>query len=106
MENNEYIIINTFCDSEEIANKIVNILLEKKLVAGSQISKVHSVYYWNNKIEECNEFKLQFRTKKKLFNEIETEIKKIHNYKTAEISCIEIKDGNKDFLDWIENNTK
>ena len=80
MENNEYIIINTFCDSEEIANKIVNILLEKKLVAG--------------------------RTKKKLFNEIETEIKKIHNYKTAEISCIEIKDGNKDFLDWIENNTK
>lgn len=42
---NEYIIVTTFCDKEEIANKIVDTLLEKRLVAGSQLSKVHSKYW-------------------------------------------------------------
>lgn len=102
----KYIILNTFCDNEDIANKIIDNLLEKKLVAGSQISKIHSKYYWDNKIEECNEFKIQFRTKKCLFKEIEEEIKTIHNYETAEISCIDIVDGSNEFFKWIENNTK
>ena len=98
---NEYIIVTTFCDKEEIANKIVDTLLEKRLVAGSQLSKVHSKYWWNNELEECDEYKLEFRTKENLFTEIETEIKKIHNYEVAEISYTEIKDGSKDFLNWI-----
>ena len=55
---NEYIIVTTFCDKEEIANKIVDTLLEKRLVAGSQLSKVHSKYWWNNGLEECDEYKL------------------------------------------------
>ena len=103
---NEYIIVTTFCDKEEIANKIVDTLLEKRLVAGSQLSKVHSKYWWNNELEECDEYKLEFRTKENLFTEIETEIKKIHNYEVAEISYTEIKDGSKDFLNWIEESIK
>lgn len=43
-----YIIVTTLCDKEEIANKIIAILLEKRLGAGSQLSKVHSKYCWNN----------------------------------------------------------
>lgn len=102
----KYIIVTTLCDKEEIANKIVNTLLEKKLVAGSQLSKAHSKYWWNNELEECNEYKLEFRTKESLFTEIENEIKKIHDYETAEISYFEIKDANKDFLSWIDKETK
>ena len=33
----KYIIVITLCDKEEIANKIINTLLEKRLVAGSQV---------------------------------------------------------------------
>ena len=99
---NNYIIITTLCDKEEIAKRIENVLLEKKLVAGSQISKVHSKYWWNNSLEECLEYKLEFRTKRYLFSEIENEIKKIHNYETPEISCCEIIDASKDFFYWID----
>lgn len=38
----KYIIVTTLCNKEEIANEIVETILSKKLVAGSQISKVHS----------------------------------------------------------------
>ena len=89
------IIVTTFCDKEEISNKIIDTLLEKRLVSGSQVTKVHSKYWWNNKLEECDEYKLEFRTKESLFNKIENEIKKIHNYDVAEISSFEIKNTSK-----------
>lgn len=100
----KYIIVTTLCDKEEIANKIVDTLLNKHLVAGSQVSKVHSKYWWNNKLEECDEYRLEFRTKSILFKEIEKEIKTIHDYEVAEISSCEIIDASKEFLKWIDNN--
>ena len=103
---NKYIVVTTLCDKEDIANKMVNVLLEKKLVAGSQISKVHSKYWWNDALEECDEYKLEFRTKDNLFNEIEKEIKKIHDYEVAEISSYGIDNANQEFLNWIHENTK
>ena len=103
---NNYIIVITLCDKEEIAKRIENVLLEKKLIAGSQISKVHSKYWWNNSLEECLEYKLEFRTKRYLFSEIEYEIKKIHDYENPEISCCEIIDASKDFFNWIDESIK
>lgn len=102
----KYVIVRTFCDNKEIANKIINTLLSKKLVAGSQINEVYSKYWWNNDLEECSEYKLEFRTKESLFEEIKEEILKIHNYDVCEISCVEITNANKEFLDWIRDNTK
>ena len=103
---NNYIVVTTLCDKEEIANKIVNTLLEKRLVAGSQVSKVHSKYWWNNELEECDEYKLEFRTKSNLFIEIENEIKKIHDYEVAEISYYNIVNASQEFLNWIDKNTQ
>ena len=102
----KYIVVTTLCDKEEIANKIIDTLLEKKLIAGSQVSKVYSKYWWNNKLEACDEFKLEFRTKESKFSIIESEIKKIHDYEVAEISYFEIINASEDFLNWIDENVK
>ena len=102
----KYIIVTTLCNSEEIANEIIRTLLEKKLVAGSQLSKVHSKYWWNSELEECDEYKLEFRTRNCLFEEIKEEIKKIHDYDVAEISSYEIVNANNNFLKWIDDSTK
>ena len=102
----KYIIVTTLCNKEEIANKIINTLLEKRLVSGSQVTKVHSKYWWNNKLEECDEYKLEFRTKESLFSKIENEINQMHDYEVTEISYTEIKNGNKEFFNWINENLK
>ena len=101
----KYIVVTTLCDKEDIANNIINSLLEKKLVSGSQVSKVHSKYWWNNVLEESDEFKLEFRTKESLFKDIENEIKKEHDYQVAEISYYEIKNASDEFKKWIDENT-
>ena len=102
----KYIIVTTLCDKEETSSKIADTLLKEKLVAGSQITKVHSKYWWNNKLEECDEYKIELRSKSSLFNEVKKEIEKIHDYEVAEISCVEIVDANKEFLNWIDENIK
>ena len=102
----KYIIVTTLCNKKEIADKIISTLLNKKLVAGSHLSEVKSKYWWNDKLEEETEFKIEFRTRESLFNQIEYEIKSIHDYDVAEISYIEINGANKEFLEWIDRNTK
>ena len=103
---NKWIIVTTLCDKEEIANKIIDTLLEKRLVAGSQVTRVSSKYWWNNKLENGEEYKLEFRTKASKFKEIEKEIKKIHDYDVAEISSYEIKNASKEIIAWINDNVK
>lgn len=99
------IIITTLCDKYEIAERIQNILLEKRLIAGCQISERKSKYWWNDKIEETTEFHIEMRSKENLFEEIKDIIQNIHDYEVCEISYCEIKCANKEFLDWIEKET-
>ena len=93
----KYIIVTTLCNKKDIADKIIDKLLKEKLVAGTQVSEVTSKYWWNDTIEETKEYKIEFRTKEKLFSRIENTIK---------ISSCEIKNGSKDFFEWIDNNTR
>lgn len=103
---NKYIMVTTTFESKEEANKVINVLLEKRLVSCCQMSNITSSYHWKGKIECENEFLVQMKSKKTLYKEIETEILKIHSYETPQIICYEIEDGYKDYLNWIDEETK
>lgn len=103
---NNYIVVTTLCDKIDIAHKIQETLLNKKLIAGCQISERKSTYWWNGKIEKAHEYHLEMRTKESLFEEIEKEIKCIHDYDVCEISYYKIAGASKEFLSWIEKEIK
>ena len=102
----KYIIVKVLCDKSEIADNIVDSVLKKKLVAGCQIYQCKSKYYWNNEIEETNEYLIEMRAKLSKFSEIEKTVKEIHDYDVCEISYVEILGANKEFLNWIEEELK
>ena len=102
---NDYIVITTLCDKEEISNKIINTLLDNKLVSGTQVNIVHSKYWWNNKLEECDEYKIELRTKLELYDRIYEIIREIHDYEVFELSYRKIDGANKEFFDWINMET-
>ena len=99
------IIVVTLCDNIDIANKIQDELLNRNLVAGCQMSEAESTYYWQGKIEKKHEYHLEMRTREDLFFDVQRVIKEIHNYEVPEISYFEIKGGNKEFLNWIDEET-
>lgn len=101
-----YYIVTTLCDKQDIADKISKTLMEKKLVAGSQISKVRSDYWWGGKIETKEEFKLEFRTRSDKINEIVETIKSIYDYKVPAISRTEIRCLTEEMEKWIDESVE
>ena len=104
--NKEYIMITTTFDNKEEANRIIERLLEKRLVSCCQLSNITSSYHWKGNIEHTEEFLLQMKSKKSLYKEIEEEILKLHSYETPQLIAYDIVDGYKGYLDWIESETK
>lgn len=102
-----YIMILTTSDNKDVLIKISDILLKEKLAACTQISSsVESNYWWQGKIEKSKEWICSIKSVKDNFKKIEDCIKKHHNYEVPEIVVIEIVNGNKEYLDWIDNSIK
>ena len=99
----KYCLIFCTFPTKEKAVEISKILLNKKLIACSTIiPSFLSIYKWEGKIEEAEEYLCIFKTKEKLFDEIEKEIKERHPYEVPEILMLEIKKGTKNYLKWID----
>ena len=102
---NNYILITTACDTLEEAHKISEALLEKHLISCSQTSTIESAYHWQGKIEHKTEYLLELKTIKKNYPEIEKLILELHSYEVPEIAAYDIVLGQKDFLNWIKEET-
>jgi uncharacterized protein involved in tolerance to divalent cations len=87
--------------SRDEANNISDILVKKKFVAGSLITKGDSRYWWNGKITEKEYYNISAFSVISNKDKIISEVKNIHKDKCPIIS-FSIIDGNKEFLDWIK----
>ncbi len=99
---NKVINVVLICDNYNLAINIQNILLEKKLIAGSQMTEIKSKYWWNNELFEKIEYRIDMKTVISLYKNIYDEVRKVHNYEIFELSYYEIN-GNSEFLDWVRN---
>tara|TARA_B100000029_G_scaffold112909_1_gene105084 strand:- start:568 stop:879 length:312 start_codon:yes stop_codon:yes gene_type:complete len=98
------IIVSTF-PNKTIIKKIGKQLVEKKLVACVNISKIDSIYSWKGKIENDSEYLAIFKTTKKNQVSLKNEIKKLHPYDVPEIAEITVNSMNKPYLDWLVDST-
>ena len=98
------IIISTFPDKKTIT-KIANQLVEKKLVACVNITKISSVYSWKGKIENQSEYLALFKTTKTKLRPLKKELQKFHPYSVPEIVEINPISINKSYLKWLVDST-
>ena len=101
------IVIFVTCGSEEEGLKIANALVEGRLAACvNLISPIRSIYRWEGKIWDEEEWLLIIKTQKERFGEVEKKVKSLHSYSVPEIISLPIGDGSPSYLNWIEENTK
>lgn len=102
----EYIQVFTTIDSKDKAGNIARKVVEKKLAACVQITgPITSVYRWQEKINEDEEWLIIFKSRLELYDTLEREIKALHDYDVPEILAIPVVNGNRDYLDWLEKET-
>ena len=93
--------------SMDEAKKIGRALISKRLAACVNIiDNMHSMYWWEEEIQDDREVILIAKTKESVVPELIEKIKSMHSYECPCIVSLPILDGNKAFLEWIEQQTK
>ena len=97
-------IISTYPNKNSIT-KIANELVENKIVACINITKISSIYSWQGKIENKSEYLVFFKTTQKNKKSLKERIMATHPYEVPEIAEINITSINKSYLKWLIEST-
>ena len=101
------IIIKTTSNSHKAMKDITNTLLNNRYAACVNIiPRMRSKYVLDGRIVESREVMLLIKTSEAFEDKVYKTIKKLHNYKTPEISSIETKKVDKDYAEWLESALK
>jgi periplasmic divalent cation tolerance protein len=90
--------------SKEEAKKIVNVLLEERLIACANIiDNVSSFFWWKTKIEEEKEVLAIMKSHESLFKKLSLRAAELHSYDVPEILALPIVEGSPSYLDWMKD---
>ena len=98
--NTFIVIYTTFKDNQE-ADKIVDLLIDKKYIACANFLSLEARYFWEGKLTKVDEVGALLKTKKENWEGIKNEIEKVHSYKIPCIIKFEVE-SNKSYADWIK----
>ncbi len=97
-----YVLVVMTTSSKEEAVKIVHSLLNEKLIACANIvGPIASLFWWQGKIDEENEFLVFMKSRKNLFKRLSEKVTEIHSYDLPEIIALPIIEGSPLYLDWL-----
>lgn len=99
------IIIYVTYPNLKVAQKIVNHLLKKRLIACANFFPIKSAYWWQSKIQNDKEIATFLKTTDKNWLKIKKEIERLHPYKVPVIEKIK-GEANKKYENWLRKVTK
>ncbi len=98
----KFCMVYVTCPAEQEAFRIAETAVQDKLAACANLGqKISSVYWWEGVVQSSDEYPVILKTTADKYAELEHMIKKHHSYENPCIIMLEIKDGSKDFLNWI-----
>ena len=97
---NGIILLSTYPD-EQTAIKVAKRIVKSKFAACVSLTKVRSFYWWENRIEDSNEYLAIFKSVKGNAKKLRDAIAKSHPYKIPEIVELEVNSVSKSYLDWM-----
>ena len=101
----KYTIVKVAFDNIDILNTTKVHLLNERLIAGAQVSRINSTWRWKGNLETSMEYMLELKTKEKNIKDIYNIIRQYHNYDCFEFTYYNVN-CSKEFYEWIEEEVK
>lgn len=76
-------------------------LIDHELAACVNIMAISSIYRWQSKINQDQEYQLIIKTNLDQFDELTERIELLHSYDVPEIIALPIVAGAKPYLEWL-----
>ncbi|XP_013118398.1 protein CutA homolog [Stomoxys calcitrans] len=87
---------------EKIAKKLAHGLVEQKLAACINIiPNIQSIYMWEGKVNEDNEYLMMIKTQTTHVEELTKWVRDNHPYSVAEVITLPIEKGNLPYMKWL-----
>jgi len=103
----ETLLVITNLPDRDSAAKLAHALIEKRLAACINIlAPCRSVYRWQGKVEDTEEFPLLIKTTRDRYAALEAAIRAGHPYELPEIIAVSLAAGLPAYLDWVEKETR
>lgn len=99
----EFVELVLTCGSWQEAQRIVDSLLEQKLIACAECVKVKSKYHWKGGLQDDTEIRLIMETAAHLFDRIEAEVRKLHSYEVFVLQATPIVQLSMAARDWLRS---
>ncbi|PIP20757.1 MAG: cytochrome C biogenesis protein CcdA [Candidatus Omnitrophica bacterium CG23_combo_of_CG06-09_8_20_14_all_40_11] len=101
------VVIFVTAANKKEAEKVASALIKEKLAACVNIiENLHSMFWWQGKVNRLKEVLLIVKSKKTLMNKLIKKIKSLHSYAVPEIIALPIVAGDKKYLKWINESTR
>jgi periplasmic divalent cation tolerance protein len=101
------LLVLTTAGSESEARKIAHALVERRLAACVNIvPRIQSVYRWEGKVEEAEEYLLLIKTVKQREEQVRAAIRELHSYELPECIAIPIASGSAEYLKWLSESVE
>jgi periplasmic divalent cation tolerance protein len=100
------IAVVTTVASKKEARAMARALVEAKLAACAQISRIESVYAWKGAIEHGKEYRLLFKTTEESYDAVERAIRELHSYELPAIHAFAFEHVLPAYGDWIAENSR
>ncbi|MBI2621111.1 MAG: divalent-cation tolerance protein CutA [Candidatus Levybacteria bacterium] len=98
----QMIVLLLTCANEKEADKIANTLLKEKLIVCAKKLPVSSSFLWEKKIKSSEEILLIMDSVAENFEKINSEVKKLHSYKTFVLTSLLVNQTTKDVENWAK----
>jgi periplasmic divalent cation tolerance protein len=105
MNGTAFVELVLTCGSWQEAQRIVDRLLEEKLIACAEFIPIKSKFHWQGQINETDEVKLLMHSVSHLFDKVEAEVAKLHSYETFVLQAIPVTHISKQAAEWLELET-
>lgn len=100
-------LVLTTTSSLEEGKKIARALVERRLAACVNIvPRIESVYRWEGKVEEAQEYLLIIKTTQKTFERLRDAILELHSYTVPECIALAVEGGAARYLNWIDESVE
>ena len=96
-----YIQVQTTVADKKDALAIARKVVEERLAGCVQISQCHSLYRWQDEINQDKEYLCTMKSHSTLFSRLEEVVRQIHPYDEPEIIAIPIILGSETYLQWL-----
>lgn len=95
------VVLCTAPDEASAQDLAAQVLGEKLAACATLLPGATSIYYWEGKFQQEYEVQLLFKSNTAHQQALLSYIKQHHPYQTPELLVLPVRDGDKDYLSWL-----